>query len=175
MEYYKAISLTGLSLLVLINITLIKHAEASSKNTQLLNLDEDPDCKDPSHICYNFSCGDKTRGEFYSPNYPNEYPNATNCCKTIEAPHGKFITLEFRDSFNMEGEDPEKCENDYLEIRDGPQGYSRVLKKLCGSKSPDKVVSTGNALWLKFHSDENIQKTGFRAVYTFSPLSSKFD
>lgn len=34
--------------------------------------------------CYNFSVGDKTKGEFYSPNYPNNYPNQTDCILKIE-------------------------------------------------------------------------------------------
>lgn len=188
MEYYKAISFTALSLLLLINMFLsIKNTEASSKDssssslsssssssssssTLSLKLTQDQACSDP--VCHNFSVGDTTRGEFYSPNYPNDYPNSTNCCRTIVAPYGQYIKLEFRDSFKMEFD--EKCENDYLEIRDGRHGYSKVLRKLCGEQTPGDIISTGNALWLKFHSDENIEYSGFRAVYTFQEHACKY-
>jgi len=35
-------------------------------------------------ICHNFSAGAPDRMEFYSPNYPNNYPNHTDCIKVLK-------------------------------------------------------------------------------------------
>lgn len=34
-------------------------------------------------VCYNFTHGDPNKGEFYSPGYPNNYPNNTDCTFVI--------------------------------------------------------------------------------------------
>lgn len=34
--------------------------------------------------CEKFSIGDETRQEFYSPNYPDNYPNLTECIRVLE-------------------------------------------------------------------------------------------
>ncbi|XP_053211310.1 uncharacterized protein LOC128394958 [Panonychus citri] len=115
--------------------------------------------------CYNFSVGDKTKGEFYSPNYPNNYPNQTDCILKIEAPYGQYIKIEFRDRFAMEASP--NCEYDRLEIRNGKYGYSDILSVLCGHNFPHEIQSTHNYLWLRFKSDESIEYEGFRGVYTF--------
>ena len=39
--------------------------------------------------------------------------------------------------------------------------------KYCGSDFPPIITSSGRFLWMRFHSDETIQYTGFKAVYTF--------
>ena len=41
-------------------------------------------------VCYNFTLGDRNKGEFYSPMYPNNYPNNTECIALIT---GKRQTL----------------------------------------------------------------------------------
>lgn len=37
--------------------------------------------------CEKFLLGDEAKREFYSPNYPNPYPNHTECVRVLE---GKF-------------------------------------------------------------------------------------
>ncbi len=39
--------------------------------------------------------------------------------------------------------------------------------KHCGSRFPERVVSSGQSLWMRFTSDETIQYPGFRAVYRY--------
>ena len=39
--------------------------------------------------------------------------------------------------------------------------------KHCGNKFPERVVSSGRALWMRFESDSTIQYRGFRAAYTY--------
>ncbi|KYQ58104.1 hypothetical protein ALC60_03156 [Trachymyrmex zeteki] len=37
-----------------------------------------------SDSCEKFQIGDLTKREFYSPNYPEPYPNSTNCVRVLE-------------------------------------------------------------------------------------------
>uniref|UniRef100_A0A0P4W3C7 CUB domain-containing protein n=2 Tax=Scylla olivacea TaxID=85551 RepID=A0A0P4W3C7_SCYOL len=103
--------------------------------------------------------------EFYSPLFPNNYPNSTECVLRLEAKHGYFIRIDFRDYFDLEPSP--KCEYDFLEVRDGAHGYSDLQGKYCGEDFPPIITSKGRYLWLRFTSDENIQYKGFRAVYSF--------
>ncbi|KAJ6637091.1 Neuropilin and tolloid-like protein 2 [Pseudolycoriella hygida] len=111
---------------------------------------------------------------FFSPLDPtshhNDYPSDANCVRNITAPAGFVIKLDFRNKFHIEPSN--KCEYDFLEIRDGQYGFSKLLQKLCGSDFPPIIYSSERYLWLRFHSDENIQYEGFQAVYEFVPRST---
>jgi len=45
--------------------------------------------------CWNFTHGDPTQGVFYSPSYPNKYPNDIECVQYLE---GKIILVIFKES-----------------------------------------------------------------------------
>lgn len=120
--------------------------------------------------CHNFSVGNHEKLEFYSPNYPGTYPNNTECILTITAPVNYVIRVDFLDKFHLE-ESP-ICEYDRLEIRNGLHGYSELLNKFCGSNFPNEVTSTDRYLWLKFSSDDSIEYTGFKGVYSYLKLDS---
>ena len=70
-------------------------------------------------------------------------------------------------------EDATNCEYDFLEIRDGAYGYSKPIAKLCGPDFPRDITSSDRYLFLRFVSDDSIQYTGFRAVYSFIPNKSE--
>lgn len=57
----------------------------------------------------------------------------------------------------------------FFQIRDGLYGYSTLLGKFCGKDFPPLLRSQGRHLWMRFHSDENIEYNGFTAVYEFVP------
>ncbi|XP_053950627.1 uncharacterized protein LOC128858401 isoform X1 [Anastrepha ludens] len=118
--------------------------------------------EEPVDKCQRFEKGDK---EFYSPDYPNDYPKNINCTRVIEAPQGQIIRLDFRNSFHIEAK--EECKFDFLEIRDGQYGFSNLLGKFCGTDFPPVITSKERYLWLHFHSDESIEYSGFTAVYEF--------
>ncbi|XP_022236980.1 neuropilin and tolloid-like protein 2, partial [Limulus polyphemus] len=123
---------------------------------------------DQAKACFNFTVGSPERMELYSPHYPKKYPNNTDCIKKIEAPYGYYVELDFRDDFHLE--EASNCEYDYLEILDGPYGYSNLLGRYCGATFPPLTQSSGRYLWLKFHSDDSIEYVGFRAVFKFFPI-----
>lgn len=90
------------------------------------------------------------------------------------APEGKIIRMDFRDQFMMES-DPD-CKFDSLEVRDGLHGYSYLIGSYCGNTFPDMITSSDRYLWLRFVSDDSIEYSGFKAVYTFidKPISECF-
>ena len=63
--------------------------------------------------------------------YPRNYPADISCFRTITAEFGYFVRIDFRDVFRIEPPNNEGiCEYDYLEIRDGDQGYAPLIGKL---------------------------------------------
>lgn len=58
-------------------------------------------------------------------------------------------------------------------MRNGKYGYSDRLGRFCGPDFPPIVASTDRFLWLRFHSDENIEYDGFQAVYEYMPKDPK--
>ncbi|XP_055713614.1 neuropilin and tolloid-like protein 1 [Phlebotomus papatasi] len=126
-------------------------------------------------VCESFVIGDPEAKTLYSPGYPGNYPNKTDCVVVLEAPVGFLIRLDFRDYFNIEPS--EDCKFDFLEIRDGGHGFSSLIGQFCGTDFPPMVTSKERQLWLHFHSDENIEYAGFVAIYEYipRPTSSIYD
>jgi hypothetical protein len=81
------------------------------------------------------------------------------------------IRVDFRDMFDIEPH--EHCLYDFLEIRDGAHGYSTLVGRYCGRTFPPVITSSERHLWLRFTTDDNIEYTGFRAVYQFLPDPGK--
>ncbi|CAH1111293.1 unnamed protein product [Psylliodes chrysocephalus] len=108
-----------------------------------------------------------TNNQFFSPGYPAEtYTNNTDCVVVLQAPPGHLIKLDFRDWFHIESS-PD-CKNDYLEVRDGAHGFNTQLHKpFCGRTFPPMMTSSDRFLWVHFKSDENIEFSGFKAVFEF--------
>uniref|UniRef100_A0A8C4WVA3 Neuropilin and tolloid like 2 n=1 Tax=Eptatretus burgeri TaxID=7764 RepID=A0A8C4WVA3_EPTBU len=106
-------------------------------------------------------------GRFTSPNYPNHYPLKQDCIFTLQAGSRQHVKLVFETPFSLE---PSlRCKFDHVEIRDGPFGYSPLLGRFCGPTVPPTLTSTGRFMWVKFHSDEELQGTGFAAHYSYVP------
>lgn len=58
------------------------------------------------------------------------------------------------------------CLFDRVEVYDGTQIRAPMLKKLCGSKRPDVITSSGNSLLVKFVTDKTKTMNGFYIKYT---------
>ena len=58
-----------------------------------------------------------------------------------------------------------ECAYDHLEIYDGSDARAPSLGRFCGSKKPAPVVSSDNKMFLRFFSDNSVQKRGFEASY----------
>lgn len=59
-----------------------------------------------------------------------------------------------------------ECAYDHLEIFDGSDVRAPRLGRVCGTMKPSPVISSDNAMYLRFFSDNSVQKRGFLASYT---------
>ena len=59
-----------------------------------------------------------------------------------------------------------ECAYDHLEIYDGRDVRAPSLGRFCGAQKPSPVVSSGNRLFLRFFSDNSVQKRGFGASHS---------
>ncbi|NWI54202.1 PAMR1 protease, partial [Calyptomena viridis] len=57
------------------------------------------------------------------------------------------------------------CQYDYVEIRDGDNLDSRIIKRFCGNERPPPIQSTGSSLHVLFQSDGSKNFDGFHAVF----------
>ncbi|XP_059150382.1 mucin-like protein [Physella acuta] len=111
------------------------------------------------------SCKDCNRmitdkqGKIMSSNYPENYEDNSVCTWTItsEEPNA-IVTLNFTD-LDIEG-----CPFDYLEIYDGVDDTSDLIKQYCSSEV-GTVASSGNSLHIVFTSDDSSNQRGFLASY----------
>ncbi|XP_077124414.1 cubilin [Ranitomeya variabilis] len=101
-----------------------------------------------------------------SPNYPNPYPQNTDCVWTIIVPNGEAVEIHFQDEFYIETSD--NCSSSYLELRDGADSASRVLAKLCGNTLPVTYKSLGKAMYVRFRTDGSTPRAGFNAQYSIA-------
>ncbi|XP_061782743.1 bone morphogenetic protein 1-like isoform X3 [Nerophis lumbriciformis] len=97
----------------------------------------------------------------------NNYPGGSDCAWVISAEKGYGVELLFQ-VFEVE-EEPD-CGYDYVELYDGADVKSPRLGRFCGSGTPEEIYSAGDALLLKFHSDDSVSRKGFHVLYT----STKF-
>ena len=92
-----------------------------------------------------------------SPNYPSLYEPRKDCRTTIR--FSNRILLRF---LNFDVEYGNSCMYDYLIIYDGPDDTtSQIGAKLCGNTKPTEIESSGNTMHIQFHTDSNLQETGF--------------
>ncbi|XP_020662303.3 cubilin [Pogona vitticeps] len=106
-----------------------------------------------------------TSGSFHSPGYPNNYPNNKECHWYIHTAPGSSIQLTIVE-FDVEYHS--NCNYDVLEIYGGPDLSSPRLTQLCAPRSPQNplhVSSTGNAIVVRFKTDQAVNGKGFNATW----------
>ncbi|XP_046472716.1 uncharacterized protein Neto [Neodiprion pinetum] len=142
--------------------------DASANEVGFLRLNSSRGTRNAPRIdCESFTIGNQKKQEFYSPNWPDNYPNQTDCVRVLTAHKGMLLKLDFRDRFDIEPSDG--CRFDFLEVRDGQHGFAKEIFHRCGKEFPPVVISQSRYLWLRFHSDENIEYGGFKAVWSMIP------
>uniref|UniRef100_A0A3Q0R867 Metalloendopeptidase n=1 Tax=Amphilophus citrinellus TaxID=61819 RepID=A0A3Q0R867_AMPCI len=118
------------------------------------------------HDCKEAECEHKIHspsGTLSSPNWPDKYPSRKECTWDITATPGHRVKITFNE---FEIEQHQECAYDHLEAFDGDSDTAAILGRLCGSKIPEPLVSTGNKMYLRFISDASVQRKGFQASHS---------
>ncbi|MGH0167823.1 UNVERIFIED_CONTAM: hypothetical protein FKN15_053442 [Acipenser sinensis] len=121
---------------------------------------------DNKHDCKEAGCDHKVTsffGVITSPNWPDKYPSKKECTWAITSTPGHRIKIAFNE---MDMEPHQECAYDHIELYDGRDAKAPVLGRFCGSKKPEPVISTANRMFIKFFSDNSVQKKGFEASHT---------
>ncbi|KAA0718747.1 Neuropilin-1 A5 protein [Triplophysa tibetana] len=113
------------------------------------------------------SCGGKititSAGYVTSPGYPTGYPVNQQCTWLIEAPEPQQkILINFNPHFDLESRD---CKYDFVKVFDGLGEDAFSLGSFCGKIAPSPIISSGNALLIKFTSDYESTGAGFSIRY----------
>ncbi|CAH2008151.1 unnamed protein product [Acanthoscelides obtectus] len=90
------------------------------------------------------------------------YDNRVDCDWTIEARGGYNVKLTF---LTFDIEDEKDCGYDYVEIFSGLDSSAPTYGKYCGMKKPFDIISTHEALLVRFRTDETLVSKGFSLVY----------
>uniref|UniRef100_A0A7N6APJ2 Metalloendopeptidase n=1 Tax=Anabas testudineus TaxID=64144 RepID=A0A7N6APJ2_ANATE len=97
----------------------------------------------------------------------NNYPGHTDCEWLLTAEQGYGIELSF---ITFEVEEEADCGYDYIELYNGYDSNSHRLGRFCGSGPREDIYSPGDAMLIRFHTDDTISKKGFHIRY----MSTKF-
>ena len=95
-------------------------------------------------------------GVLKSPNYLNSYPNDHDSTQTVEVAEGKTIRYVWTD-FQTEGG---SCSYDWVEIVD--EDGASLRSRMCGNSLPSPGTSNSNIMRVKFHTDGDTTRTGWR-------------
>ncbi|XP_038589680.1 bone morphogenetic protein 1-like isoform X1 [Micropterus salmoides] len=120
---------------------------------------------DNKHDCKEAGCDhviNSASGTISSPNWPDRYPSKKACTWSLSTTPGHRIKLVFNE-IDMEAH--LECAYDHLEIYDGHDVRVPSLGRFCGTKKPPPVISSGNKMFLRFFSDNSVQKRGFEVSY----------
>uniref|UniRef100_A0A8B9NQT7 Inactive serine protease PAMR1 n=2 Tax=Apteryx TaxID=8821 RepID=A0A8B9NQT7_APTOW len=90
------------------------------------------------------------------------YPLNARCEWIIHVQAGFNVELRFS---MLSLEFDYMCQYDYVEVRDGDNLDSRIIKKFCGNERPLPIRSTGSSLHVLFQSDGSKNFDGFHAVF----------
>ena len=101
-------------------------------------------------------------GSFASPAYPQPYHHNAECEWHVRVSDGSKIQFVFAD---IDLEQSDDCEYDFVELFDGPTASSASLGRFC-HMGATMVMSSGSSMLVRFRSDYNNAGRGFHARYS---------
>lgn len=103
-------------------------------------------------------------GVITSPGFPQNYRNGINCTWYIQLFSGQLIQINF---LYLDIEPTYTCSLDSLTIYDGCSIASPLLgNPYCGYSMPPSQISSSNHLFIHFHSNYHVTRTGFKVQYS---------
>ncbi|KAF4084497.1 hypothetical protein AMELA_G00129310 [Ameiurus melas] len=107
-------------------------------------------------------CGgnlNEPQGEFFSPNFPNNYPDNANCTWRLQSSNGQVVSLSFK-SVQLE------TGWDLVHVYNGLSDQDPKLGVVTGNQG-NSFTSSGNYMTVVFCSDSWSTLQGFRAEWHF--------
>ncbi|RWS11455.1 cubilin-like protein, partial [Dinothrombium tinctorium] len=111
------------------------------------------------------SCGGNfttLSGEIESPSDNDKYLKNMNCIWLITVPENRVIEFTF---LSIDIEYCYRCYCDGVTIRDGNNASAPPIGFFCGRSEQPRIKSTGNQLYVRFHTNSYYERKGFKAAY----------
>ncbi|XP_015589651.1 cubilin [Cephus cinctus] len=109
----------------------------------------------------------KPYGFITSPGYPKGYPENVDCEWLIEVDQLHSIEITFED---VDTEKRMSCFADKIQLYNGVDQTAPQIAELCHTTIKTVYTSTGNKMFMKFHSDYLYGGRGFKARYRTVPI-----
>ncbi|MCI4382268.1 hypothetical protein PGIGA_G00012940 [Pangasianodon gigas] len=106
----------------------------------------------------------QSQGEFFSPNYPYNYPNNARCTWTLLGGEMQVVSLTFTSV------DLESC-CDHIRVYDGPNTQHTLLGSVTGNQT--QFNSSNSYMTVFFSTDHSVTRQGFRAEWTFKSCGGR--
>ncbi|KAL3882139.1 hypothetical protein ACJMK2_028510, partial [Sinanodonta woodiana] len=114
------------------------------------------------------SSNNGTKGKFFSPRYPQNYPKDSNC-QYIFIGHAKERVIVRFQNIQLDNRDSSCQSNpDTVRVYDGNHKDGKLLREICGIHNQVDVVSSGQYMYIEFKSDHRHESPGFAATFEFS-------
>ncbi len=109
-------------------------------------------------------------GTLFDSGGPNgNYPNQEDSYITISPQGASSVSLDFID-FSVEAGDAstaQDCDYDYVSVYDGTSTSDPLIGTYCNSgPPPNSVSSSGGSITIQLHSDQYVNRSGFRIDWT---------
>ncbi|XP_015512725.2 cubilin [Neodiprion lecontei] len=109
----------------------------------------------------------RPQGTITSPGWPGPYPANIECNWNIEVDYSHSIEIQL---VEVDIEKTSKCGFDKLSVYNGADDNAIQLIETCHVSSPVTLTSTGRQMFIKFHADSSIERSGFKATYRSVPI-----
>uniref|UniRef100_A0A3Q4HHJ3 Cubilin (intrinsic factor-cobalamin receptor) n=1 Tax=Neolamprologus brichardi TaxID=32507 RepID=A0A3Q4HHJ3_NEOBR len=113
--------------------------------------------------CNSILISGKHRGVIESLNFPNNYPDNSQCSWTIQASGGNTVNYTFT-AFQLEATSA-ACAFDYIKLYDGPNQEAPLIGTFCGYTPPPAGSTTSSALNIVFRTDSTVSTSGFQMMW----------
>ncbi|XP_062570794.1 cubilin-like [Saccostrea cucullata] len=111
------------------------------------------------------ACGSRVTtptGKIRSPFWPGFYPIKRSCSYVIDSVSGSNVVLDF---LNLNLVKTGTCE-DYIQIHNGVDENSPLLRVVTGSTIPETTISTTSRMFVKFVAQCDVSSEGFQAKWS---------